>query len=302
MSRYRTIHCRIWNDDKFPFMSDDCQLAFFHLLTTTMSSPFGLFNASVPALAAEKRWDEKRYRKAFAEAFAKGLIKHSEKHLLILIPQFLKYNKPSNPNVLLSWGKIYKELPDCELKFEFNQILMDSIEGYGEAFHKAFAEAFPKGMPKTPVPAPDTVPASGPGQILGKKNKSKTIDETQFEEFWKAYPSRNGKKVGKDATSIRFASLSEKDITSVIIAAKNYALSKNAIDGYAVDPVRFFRSTDHPNGLWREWLEPETPTRQPRVRKGAPGKYERAAVKGDASVSTDPNKYDNVKEFHHESR
>jgi len=55
----------------------------------------------------------------------------------------------------------------------------------------------------------------------------------------------------------------------------------------------------------------DAPTRQPRVRKGAgefygvpatPGKYEQVSAKGDASISTNPNKYDNVKEFHHESR
>ena len=28
MSRYRTIHCQIWNDDKFPFMSNEGKLVF----------------------------------------------------------------------------------------------------------------------------------------------------------------------------------------------------------------------------------------------------------------------------------
>ena len=79
MSRYRNIHCLIWNDDKFPFASDKCQLVFFHLLTTPLSTPFGLYKASLEALAAEKRWTVKAYREGFAEAFRKGFVKHDER-------------------------------------------------------------------------------------------------------------------------------------------------------------------------------------------------------------------------------
>ena len=76
MSRYRVIHCLVWNDDKFPFVSDDCQLIFFHLLTTPLSTPFGCYKASLQALAAEKRWPVERYRQAFQEAFREGFVKH----------------------------------------------------------------------------------------------------------------------------------------------------------------------------------------------------------------------------------
>ena len=51
--RYRLIHCSIWNDQKFPFCSDDCQLVFLHLLTTPYSTPFGLFKIPLAALAEE---------------------------------------------------------------------------------------------------------------------------------------------------------------------------------------------------------------------------------------------------------
>lgn len=147
MSRYRNIHCLIWNDDKFPFASDECQLVFFHLITTPFSSPFGLYKASIEALAAEKRWPVKAYREAFAEAFEKGFVKYDERTQVILLPHFLKYNPPGNPNVLKSWGKQFQEIPASPLKSEFYEELKAFTKVMGKAFLKAFEEGFAKPLP-----------------------------------------------------------------------------------------------------------------------------------------------------------
>ncbi len=160
MTRYHNIHCKIWNDDKFPFISDDCKLVFFHLLTTPYSTPFGLFKAPVEALAAELRWDFKRYSKAFQEAFKEGFVKYDSKYHLIYIPNFLKYNRPYNTNVLISWIKIYDELPNCHLKDEFYQSFKVFMEAVSEAFQKAFQEHFEKPSRKVLVTDTDTVTAS----------------------------------------------------------------------------------------------------------------------------------------------
>jgi len=147
MSRYRQVHCCIWNDDKFPFLSDQAQLVFFHLLTTPYGTPFGLFKASIGALADEKRWERKAYAKAFREAFEKGMVDHDERNLLVFIPHFVKYNPPTSPNVIKSWSKLFNELPHSELKHEWYQQVNFTMKAFGEAFQKAFREAFAKAMP-----------------------------------------------------------------------------------------------------------------------------------------------------------
>src|SRR3972149_544770 len=106
VSKYRLIQCLIWSDDKFAFASDACQLVFLHLLTTPFSTPFGLYKISMEALAAEKRWSLKAYRKGFAEVFQKGFALYDETHQVIWIPHFVKYNPPPNPNVLKGWGRL----------------------------------------------------------------------------------------------------------------------------------------------------------------------------------------------------
>jgi hypothetical protein len=86
-----------------------------------------------------------------------------------------------------------------------------------------------------------------------------TNKKEAFEQFWRAYPTRSGKKVGKQKAYGLFKSLPNSDIIDCILAAENYASSKTARDGYARDPERFLAS-----GYWRDWIEeaPEIDSRQ----------------------------------------
>ena len=188
MTRYRTVHCLIWSDDKFPFVSDDCQLVWFHILTTPFSSPFGLYKATPEMLAAEKRWALKRYLKAFQEGLAECFFKYHPKHQLILIPKFLKYNPPHNPNVLKAWSKVYDELPDCSLKAEFYHTLKVFLESYGEGFQEVFLESFEVGS----LNDHDTDTGSVPD--LSSKPKPKSFIKPTLEEI-KEFCSERGNSI-----------------------------------------------------------------------------------------------------------
>jgi len=142
MSRYRQIHCLIWNDDKFPFLSDDTKLVFFHLLTTPFSTPFGLFKASIGALADEIRWSPKRYEKAIKDAIAHGMIEYDPKAYLIFIPNFLKYNWPTSKNQVKSWKRIFDELPNSPLKIKFLQKLKALTDGKTDGISYAIKDVF----------------------------------------------------------------------------------------------------------------------------------------------------------------
>lgn len=173
MSRYRNVHCLIWNDDKFPFASDDCKLVFFHLLTSPFSTGFGLYKASLGALSDEIRWPIKRYDKAFKEVLKQGFIEYDEKYFVIFIPNFLVYNPPNNPNVLRSWRHQLKELPDSYLKDEFFQSLKKICEAFREDFQKAFNEVFELACRKKVAPAPDNAP--DPASVYFKEESNNKI-------------------------------------------------------------------------------------------------------------------------------
>lgn len=171
MRVYRSVCTYIWNDDKFPYASDDCQLVWFHIFTNPLSSPLGVFRASLAGLAEDKNrngaWPLERYTKAFQEAFRQGFVKVDSKALLIAFPKYFSpvnaCNHPQSPNVVKSWGLRFHELPQSPLKQECYQSLKALLEGKGEAFMKAFLEAFgevyPQGMPNTdPNPNPNPNP------------------------------------------------------------------------------------------------------------------------------------------------
>ena len=192
MSRYRNIHCLIWNDDKFPYVSDDCQLVFFHVMTTPLSTPFGLFKASIEMLASEKRWPVKRYEKAFREGLAKAFFKYDEKTLVLLVQNFLNYNPPNNPNVLMSWKNSYHEIPDCQLKDEFYSILKDLLKGFREGFRDAFDKAF--GILAESDSATDTVSDTvlRGGEEKGGEPSVEAISCAQFlsDKIFENFPKR----------------------------------------------------------------------------------------------------------------
>ena len=68
----------------------------------------------------------------------------------------------------------------------------------------------------------------------------------EFEEFWTAYPKRDGRKRGKQATYDLWKKLPAKDRLEIVKAARNYANEE-----FIRDPERFVKK-----GFWRDFLEP----------------------------------------------
>ena len=156
MSRYRKIDVRIWNDEKFRLLSDAGQLAFLFVLTHPSMTPLGAMRATIPGLAAEKRWSAEGFREAFGEALAKGMVEYEESASCVALPNFLKYNPPENPNVVKAWESSLDLIPEGSLKTLTMQrakaFLKGRTKAFAEALPKAFAEGLakplPKGMPK----------------------------------------------------------------------------------------------------------------------------------------------------------
>ena len=145
---YRKIDPRIWNDEKFRDLSDKAKLAFIFLLSHPSMTPIGAMRASIPGLASELGWQEKAFREAFGEVLAKGIVKADERASCVYLPNYLKYNGPESPNVVISWGKCLDWIPECALKVFAIERVKGFAEALPEAFSKALPEAFAKSMPK----------------------------------------------------------------------------------------------------------------------------------------------------------
>lgn len=146
MSHYRKIDVRIWNDKKFMSLSPDSKLIFLMVLTHPNMTSLGIIRATVEGLSSELEPDDeermKDLSKGFRELFRKGLLKVDRRARILMAPNFIKYNKPENPNVLKNMGKAYDSLPECKLKDELVEVLRGICKGYTEPFRKAFHNSF----------------------------------------------------------------------------------------------------------------------------------------------------------------
>ncbi len=83
-----------------------------------------------------------------------------------------------------------------------------------------------------------------------------------FDDFWKAYPARHGRKLGKALCLKIFEKLPHEDQVLVLKAAIQYAAaSKPKADEFVPlprDPIRFLKQD-----WWRDWVET---TQKPQLK------------------------------------
>jgi len=143
MSHFRKIDTRIWNDEKFNRLSHDAKLAFIFVLTHPNMTALGAMRGTVQGLSAELEV----LPEAFSEAFSEGMLEADEKAKLIHAPNFIKYNRPESPNVVIAWRKAYDFLPECAIKDTILSKAEQAVKDYGEAYTKAFRKVFAKTSP-----------------------------------------------------------------------------------------------------------------------------------------------------------
>ena len=217
---YRTIHLKMWGDEKFRSLSPQrpsAQTLWIYLLTGPQTNRIGLYQAGEMSMAEALEWDLKDYRKAFQEVFQKGLVKWSSKDRLLYIPKFVLYNPPSSPNVVKGWKREWDLVPNCSLKSDAYDLLKASMEATGKAFVEAFIktiekpsiEAFGKPLGKgirnqeqeqeqeqENIKTPPTSPKEN--SPTSKKYSAQQY-APEFESFWKEYPKKVAKGVAYKA-------------------------------------------------------------------------------------------------------
>lgn len=117
--------------------------------------------------------------------------------------------------------------------------------------------------PHAPSPSPSPSPTD-------KTDKALTL----FDEFWKIYPKRNGKKKEKGVTMGKFKKFKPEEQERILKAATNYAASSDAAEGFAVDPKRFLAAD-----RWKDWIEPEE--KPQHQQSSGPSEVERTRLKVD---------------------
>lgn len=116
---------------------------------------------------------------------------------------------------------------------------------------------------------PNPESEENPNPNLEVESESRIAAEAvadRFQEFWQAYPARNGKKLERGATYALFAKLSIQDQALAVLAARNYAEALKDQGISAKDPKRWLRDAKG-HEPWRDWIEPAQPTSAVEIKR-----------------------------------
>lgn len=143
MARYKKIDVRIWNDAKFNALSSDARLIFLFMLTSPQTTMVGAVPVDKHTVSRILKFDEIRYGIGYKQLSEYGMLEYDEAGIF-WIKNFLKYNPPENPKVVISWSSLLDLFPECPLLIKIAKSVLRACETRGEAYVKALHPEFKK--------------------------------------------------------------------------------------------------------------------------------------------------------------
>lgn len=191
---YRKIAVRMWSDAKFQALSRQLpsgQSLWLYLLTGhhTTTIP-GMFSAGKLSLAEALGWAPEDFDRCFAEIEAQEMAFADWSSRLVWVPNAVFYNRPDNPNVVTSWGRMFHMLPECDLRNRAHAHLFDVIGKLGQNFRTAFIDSF--GPPNNTKQKTFFLGKSGTYSDAPKKAKATKKQTSSTKSKTYANPLANG--------------------------------------------------------------------------------------------------------------
>lgn len=143
MARYKKIDVRIWNDAKFNALSSDAQLIFLYLLTSPQTTMLGAVPVDKHTVSRILKFDDIRYDIGYKQLSEYGMLEYDEAGIF-WIKNFLKYNPPENPKVVISYASLLDLFPECPLLIKISKSVLRACETRGEAYVNALHPEFTK--------------------------------------------------------------------------------------------------------------------------------------------------------------
>ena len=152
MARYRKIDPRIWFDERFTAFDPFEKLVWFSFLTHPLMTPMGV-GVIAPSFIDDVLGNDRTFcfrcqdlcgkPEHFAHTYMDTYIKegmiYRDTHLII-VKNYLVYNRPDNPKQLLSWLGSVEELPRSEKFAELRDHLFKTLAGQPEWLFKGLLD------------------------------------------------------------------------------------------------------------------------------------------------------------------
>ncbi len=122
---HQPVPCSLWEDKDFLKLSDTAKIIFVYLLTTKHASSLGIYLFKEGyALEDMRISDSKKFRNAFAEVQASGLIDYDLESRVVLVRRyFLSSNPLLFPNQIKAIKTFLETLPKTHLVYALKTVL-----------------------------------------------------------------------------------------------------------------------------------------------------------------------------------
>ncbi len=184
---YRSVSVRMWTDEKFCTLSPlppSGQSLWLYLLTgpstcvipgVVLIGKGGLSEALGWSLADVDRCAREVFGEDFPKDFTEGIGFASWKNRVLWLPNGVKHNFPTSPNVAFSWGKYIPMIPPCELR---DKIVSDIRKSLLAMESGSWCEAFDRGVEIT-IGRPLGKPSP---KVAGKASTNQEQEQEQEQE------------------------------------------------------------------------------------------------------------------------
>lgn len=143
MARFKKIDVRIWNDAKFNALSSDAQLIFLYLLTSPQTTMLGAVPVDKHTVSRILKFDDIRYGIGYKQLSQYGMLEYDEAGIF-WIKNFLKYNPPENPKVVIYYASLLDLFPECPLLIKIAKSVLRACEARGDSYVNALHPEFKK--------------------------------------------------------------------------------------------------------------------------------------------------------------
>lgn len=255
---YRTVDTATWDDPWLTELEPLDKLLFFYLLTNRRSTACGAFEITLKAMAFETGMSQQQVKAGLSRLHPKVVWFSAEQ--VIFVRNFYKHQRAQSnkDNFYAAATKKLADFPRVvqEAVWQVYPELCPLADGLPSLLDADDTHTHPIPMPPPSLGDKETVNATVEETVNATENapvaRARAIDfDAFFEDVWQRYPSREGvSKIGKAEFKALVRGLGAEEWPNFLKAVTNYAQAGRL----PVDPIRFIKSRDYPQGLWRQFV------------------------------------------------
>jgi hypothetical protein len=210
MREYGQVQSAFWQSSDAQSWSDRAKLLALYLLTGPHANGIGCYRLPDGYVMADLGWDVETVSAGFEELSRNGFANRFDG--VVLIPNFLRWNRIANANVAKARFAEFESLPKGDAKalsaramLEFSNHWGNDDRGMLETVSQTISERYANQNPTLPNPTKPNTRHRADDGLTGR-----------FNQFWSTYPRHQGKKAAAKA----FAKIApDDDLLAVMLAA-----------------------------------------------------------------------------------